>query len=508
MEFDHKFTAEATFDGGVVEIKVGGDATFNSTPFPDNITTFDLGNYMVQGGYNGKLDGQELGTGVTGSPLQGRRAYTGVRGLHHVRIPLEAFAPGGVNNPAGLPVRIRFRMTSDVATTAGLNSGWYIDNLAINNLDSTACAAVTPLGPGDVLISEFRFRGPNGPSDEFVEIYNNTNSNITVGATDGSAGWSLVSSDGVVRFTIPNGTTIPARGHFLGVNNHTTNNAPDGYSLNAYAAADRFFNADIADNTGIALFNTTDPANFSAANRLDAAGFTGAPDLYREGVGLTPIDATNAQYSFVRNVQGVSGGSGVPLDTNNNRNDFSLISTTSDTFGRVGPAGPDGPAVLGAPGPEGTSSPATHNDIKPSLVEPAACTACAPNRELTGTGSARVIKIRRRFTNNTGSSVTRLRFRVVDITTLNTPNPGGAQADLRPITSGDESVSTSVGSITVKGTTLEQPPAQLEGGLNSGLTVTVPEGGVADGQSVDVQFVMKVVQGGRFRFFVSIEGLP
>ena len=29
MEFDHKFSAEATFDGGVIEIKVG--APFNGT---------------------------------------------------------------------------------------------------------------------------------------------------------------------------------------------------------------------------------------------------------------------------------------------------------------------------------------------------------------------------------------------------------------------------------------------------------------------------------------------
>ncbi|MDQ3473189.1 MAG: Ig-like domain-containing protein, partial [Acidobacteriota bacterium] len=81
---------------------------------------------------------------------------------------------------------------------------------------------------GSVLISEFRLRGPgpvgtspepNGTiaqaaTDEFVEIYNNTNAAIVVSTTDGSSGWSLVASDGVARFTIPNGTVIPARGHY------------------------------------------------------------------------------------------------------------------------------------------------------------------------------------------------------------------------------------------------------------------------------------------------------
>ena len=36
------------------------------------------------------------------------------------------------------------------------------------------------------VISELRFRGPNGANDEFVEIYNQTNSDVTVNATDGT----------------------------------------------------------------------------------------------------------------------------------------------------------------------------------------------------------------------------------------------------------------------------------------------------------------------------------
>src|SRR5262245_36599619 len=69
-----------------------------------------------------------------------------------------------------------------------------------------------------LVISEFRLRGPNGASDEFIEIYNNTDVNHTVASSDGSSGYALVASDGIVRFVIPNGTVIPARGHYLGVN--------------------------------------------------------------------------------------------------------------------------------------------------------------------------------------------------------------------------------------------------------------------------------------------------
>jgi hypothetical protein len=82
-----------------------------------------------------------------------------------------------------------------------------------------------------LVISELRFRGPNGANDEFVEIYNQTNSDVTVNATDGSSGYAVAASDGVIRFVIPNGTVIPARGHYLGANTI-------GYSLVNYPAGD------------------------------------------------------------------------------------------------------------------------------------------------------------------------------------------------------------------------------------------------------------------------------
>jgi hypothetical protein len=40
----------------------------------------------------------------------------------------------------GLPVFLRFRMTSDVATAIGSGGGWYIDNLVINNVASAGCS--------------------------------------------------------------------------------------------------------------------------------------------------------------------------------------------------------------------------------------------------------------------------------------------------------------------------------------------------------------------------------
>ena len=165
-----------------------------------------------------------------------------------------------------------------------------------------------------LVISEFRFRGPNGANDEFVEIYNNTDTDHTVASSDGSSGYALAASDGNIRFVIPNGTVIPARGHYLGVNSVA-------YSLAAYPGGngDASFTTDIPDNAGVALFNTSNAANFTLANRFDAVGSTNvANTLYREGAGISPILPFSIDHSFARLVPASGPGAGLPADSDNN----------------------------------------------------------------------------------------------------------------------------------------------------------------------------------------------
>src|SRR5205085_7867474 len=123
------------------------------------------------------------------------------------------------------------------------------------------------------------------------------------------------------------------------------------------------------------------------------------------------------------------------------------------------------------------------------------------------------LSIRRAFKNSSGAQVTRLRFRVVDITTA----PAVGTADVRALTSTDVSATcTSVGTgcpsgagstVTIRGTTLEQPPTQPSGGgLNSSLaagtiTLSTP---LANGGVINVQFLLGVAKGGTFRFFVNV----
>ncbi len=369
-----------------------------------------------------------------------------------------------------------------------------------------------------LMISEFRFRGPStdgreGSRDEYVEIYNNSGAPFTINAADGSAGWSVayLNSAGTiaaVAATIPNGTVIPAGGHYLLTNGPGSG---PGYTLAPVAAGDLIYvSTDIPDDGAIGLFKTSNPANFSFGTRVDAVSLSSATGalsaLFREGTNLPSPGPNDGQYAFVRKQT-----TGVPQDTNDNLQDFVFVSTQAGSFGGV-------QSQLGAPGPENSSSPVQRNAlILASLIEPAAAASVSPNRVRNFTpvtnGGLGTLSIRRRFTNITGTSVTILRFRIIDVTTLNSPGyvPGGAQADVRVIDGSDISVSTTLGSLTVLGTTLQQPsPLQLigGGGLNSTVTVAIPGGTLTPGATIDLHFLLGVQQSGAFKFYVNVEALP
>ena len=441
---------------------------------------------------------------------------------------------------------------------------------------------VLALPPTPLIISEFRLRGPGAdgvvPSaddddDEFVEIYNNSNSAVTVNSYDGSAGFALAASDGITRFTLPNGTVIPARGYYLGVNSV-------GYSLGAYPAAtspathddagaqtfnsadapswksrlrakaaratgsrdarttggnaapesdeipgpsaatgDVTFTTQIADNVGIALFNTANPANFNLNTRLDAVGSTSELNTdYKEGAGYPAITPVSINYTFFRDLCGKGGSTtgggacptgGLPVDTGNNAADFLFADPTGTDLG----AG----SRLGAPGPQNSTSPLQRNSqFAGELIFPCVSSSSEPNRERSfasgpaSTSTFGTLSIRRRITNNTGSNVTRLRFRVIDISTY--PAPTGT-ADLRVISSSPTVINNPCTSLltTVLGTTLETPPEQPNGGgFNSSLsadtiTLLTP---LLPGGTYDFQLVLGIQQIGSFKFYLNIEVLP
>ena len=385
-----------------------------------------------------------------------------------------------------------------------------------------------------LIISEFRLRGlaPNAAQNEFIEIYNNSGADHTVAAISGT-GYGIAASDGVTRCTIPNGTVIPNRGHYLCVNSV-------GYALGTYpagngttATGDAVYTTDIPDNAGIAIFNNnTGGGSYILANRLDAVGSTSeANTLYKEGTGYPTLTAFSIDYSFYRDTCGKGGSittfgpcpsGGSPVDTNNNAADFIFVDTNGTSAG----AG----QRLGAPGPENLSSPIQRNaSFSALLVDGNISSASPPNRvrdftsDPPNNSTFGTLSLRRRFVNNTGGNVTRLRFRIIDQTTF--PAPSGI-ADLRArtavavVVSGITDAGTCLAtgtpatppcSITVQATTLEQPPSSpngtaFGGSLSAGtVTLGTPLG---NGASLNLQFLLGIQQTGSFKFFINVEALP
>jgi hypothetical protein len=383
---------------------------------------------------------------------------------------------------------------------------------------------------GQVVISEFRLNG----TDEFIEFYNNTDIAMPV------AGFTLEVSNGTT-LGLPASAIIPPRGHFL-----FTRSA--SWSLASIAAPNDIYGPDLPHNAGMRLKGSDGTVLDSVA--FDTTGVAG----YGEGTPLPTVDSLD-QIAWVRDIS-----TGRPKDTNNNASDFVLVSTTGAAYGGV-------QSRLGAPGPENTNSPIDHSSSFSTLMlDSTQASTATPNRDRDFTSDAAnnssqgTMIIRRRFTNQTGTAVTRLRFRVIIIT--GAPVPDAATADLRVRSSSDTSVSNVNDSatcspsatpctVTVRGVTLESPSASNNGGLNSSLVLSavtsapegieefVPMGGgmpptrndaqidpspggegegegdtinlatpLANNASINVQFLFGVQQPGRYRFYVIIEALP
>jgi hypothetical protein len=399
--------------------------------------------------------------------------------------------------------------------------------------DAQAAGTITQnAAAGALLISELRTSGPAGAGDDFVEFYNNTDSPLTVAASDASAGYGVYrtgadcSAAPVLVATIPNGTVIPARGHYLVVG--------AAYSLadhggSGEASGNATFTSDLGADAGVAVFTTADMAAVSTASRLDAVGFGagsgGVCDLLREGGSLPQVAGSTAEHSFFRKqcdfVSAVGCRTpGDPKDANDNAADFLFASTDGNPVAGAGQR-------LGAPGPENLGSPVRRDNtgaVSALLLDSTKSSSVAPNRSrdfAAGTNATfGTLSIRRRVTNNTGANITRLRFRIVELTTFPVTDPGNA--DLRALPSGSVNVmavddagtcgaAATPCAVTVQGTTLETPPAQPEGGgYNSTLaagTVTTATP-LAPGASINLHFVLGIETTGKFRFYIIVEALP
>lgn len=174
---------------------------------------------------------------------------------------------------------------------------------------STAQSAPQPaplsIAATNIVISEFRFRGGGGASDEFVEIYNPTSGAIDI------SGWRLYGSNNAastsIRATIPSSTTLQPGQYYLIANT----------SYNDTTPADLTYSSGITDDGGAAI--TT-----SGGTIIDQVGLSSG-SAYKEGTPLTAL-LTSTDQSYERKPGGSSGNC---LDDGDNSTDFSLLNPSS-----------------------------------------------------------------------------------------------------------------------------------------------------------------------------------
>src|SRR2546425_9671713 len=174
---------------------------------------------------------------------------------------------------------------------------------------ATRTALAQTNGSSGIIISEFRFDGPNGTSDEFVEIVNNNSTPKTIVSSDannlkGFTVWGLSAGNAVKICTIPFNTLLAPGQHFLCAKT-------PGYELSNYATPDdniaNYTAVGLDADGGVALFSSEDvgvasDGTFSSPTgpvfREDAVGFkklnsatflNPQQPTVREGAGLNPI---------------------------------------------------------------------------------------------------------------------------------------------------------------------------------------------------------------------------
>lgn len=138
IKFKNKYVTESTFDGMVLEIKIG------SGSYQDILAA---GGTFVSGGYNATIS-----TGFQ-SPIAGRQAWSGTSVGPYV--DTEVTLPASAN---GQNVQVRWRMASDSSVAS---TGVNVDDVQI--ISGYTCAAVTPRnkradfdGDGKTDVSVFR----------------------------------------------------------------------------------------------------------------------------------------------------------------------------------------------------------------------------------------------------------------------------------------------------------------------------------------------------------------
>ena len=355
---------------------------------------------------------------------------------------------------------------------------------------AAGATALPQASPGQLIISEFRLSGPGGDEDEFVEILNVSGSEHTVAASDESEGYAVATSQ---RYDVRD----PERDGDRRMAGTTLVSTPAVYSLSSYpagdatATADMTYTTDIPVNTGLALFNTAEPHELHAGQpprcrrlrrraqrplqgrdavtrplRRGASSTSLVRRLPGGCIGSAPAPSGNCEsIQAIRNTADPSNSR--QQDTDSNAADFIFVDTAASGvgFGRR----------LGAPGPQNLASPT------------------GGFNGLLGAGQARPVRTAgfrsepRPLGQHAGIPAHLLQLhggchdpsavpdRGPDDAPVHPGCGGSASANVEPtwcVTVDRPPCGSGTSGVTVRGTTLETPPAQADGGgYNSSLSV-------------------------------------
>ena len=374
--------------------------------------------------------------------------------------------------------------------------GTYTVTLTVNDSSNNPSTETMKVTVPQLLISQLRPGVSAANQNSFVEMYNPTASTVSTN------GWHLVIYD--KNFNITQNVDLSMFG----------NVAPGGYlleggnqySLGAYAQLDLQDLTALVPDTTVTLVDPTGSVD-------DAVCLCGSP-LSATGIGTF---SGSGEYAFVRSlhtgVGGTLGSTGTPQLTGNNLNDFALVQPQADNT-----AGTVLPATEGSPGPHSTSgnSPTIANPKIGLGLLAGTDPSAAPNQALSAVspppGAVETLYIRRKITNNTGSSISSLRFRVSEITTGATPAPPVANAILRILSDPGGTVPFGGTNYTLTPTSLNAPATANAdgGGLNASVSVPSITGAkpLAPGASIYIEFRLGVQRAGHFRFYFNTEALP
>ncbi len=203
--FNHRFSIEVTFDGGVIETSIDGGASWQ-----------DIGAANLNPTY-------AVAPLVAGSPLQGRRAYTGNSAGYPAMVAVTGTLGAGFG---GQNVQIRFRIASD----GGVGGpGWDVDDIVFTNITNTpfstvvaqpANPAVEALSPAHAWIGVKHGNDVGVNFDLLAEVFRN---GVLIGSGQvnqvpgGSTGWNGAQDRAIALALSSPGTSGACAGDTLSI---------------------------------------------------------------------------------------------------------------------------------------------------------------------------------------------------------------------------------------------------------------------------------------------------